>query len=203
MSTAPVPRDPGRDDDPTGMPAGPGDRPHLGSPGWTLVPQRPDWDQDWLAGRAEDEDPGDEEEYEDPDNAPPPGLDDVELAALIAGAREVAADRVRVAEAWARSGHAAAMAAVQAVVAGRRGPGMPGSAESLPGEDASAAAGFAAGKPLDVAPGCAVLALFLQDAGGADDRCAGASDDELLGVICAWDRVEAHASARSMPRWPS
>ena len=66
---------------------------------------------------------------------------------------------------------------------------------SHPGEYASPAAGFASGQPLDVAPGCAVLGSFLADAAGDDDRYAGASDDELLGVICAWDRQEAHASA--------
>ncbi|MGH3230474.1 MAG: hypothetical protein ACRDOA_18195 [Streptosporangiaceae bacterium] len=37
--------------------------------------------------------------------------------------------------------------------AGRRGPGMPGSAESFPGVYVSRASGFASGKPLDVAPG--------------------------------------------------
>ena len=73
---------------------------------------------------------------------------------------------------------------------------MPGSAQTYPGEYASPAAGFASGKPLDTAPGCAVLASFLEDTAGDDDRYAGASDDELLGVICAWDRVEANASAR-------
>jgi hypothetical protein len=52
-----------------------GDYPFLGSPDWTLVPQSPDWDPDFLALAAEDEDPSDEE-YEDPDNAPPAGLDD-------------------------------------------------------------------------------------------------------------------------------
>ena len=36
----------------------------------------------------------------------------------------------------------------------------------------------------------------MEDAGGDDDRYAGASDDELAGVICAEDRVEANASAR-------
>ena len=72
---------------------------------------------------------------------------------------------------------------------------MPGSAETFPGEYTSPAAGFAAGKPLDTAPGCAALASFLEDTAGDDDRYAGASDDELLGVICAWDRVEANASA--------
>jgi hypothetical protein len=38
--------------------------------------------------------------------------------------------------------------------------------------------------------------LFLEEAAGEEDRCGGASDDELAGVICAWDRVEAHASTR-------
>jgi hypothetical protein len=87
MSETPLPRDPGRDDDPSGMPAGPGDHPRLGSPDWRLVPQSPDWDEAWLAARAEDEDPGDPDEYEDPDHAPPPGMDDDQLAALIATCR--------------------------------------------------------------------------------------------------------------------
>ena len=67
---------------------------------------------------------------------------------------------------------------------------MPGSAQSLPGQDAGVAAGFACGQPLDVAPGCATLGLFLEDAAGDQDRYAGVSDEELLGVICGWDRVE-------------
>ena len=195
MSETPVSRDPGQDDDPPGLPAGPGDRPWLGSPDWRLVPQSPDWDEAWLAARADDEYPGDLDEYEDPDNAPPPGLDDDQLAALIAEAREITAEQARAAEGWARLGHTALVAALGAVSAGRRGPGMPGSAESFPGEYVSPAAGFASGKPLDVAPGCATLGSFLEDTAGADDRYAGASDDELLGVICAWDRVEANASA--------
>ena len=196
MSDTPAPRDPGQDDDPPGVPAGPGEHPSLSSPGWTPVPQRPDRDEAWLAARAGDEDPGDPEEYEDPDNAPPPGLDDDQLAALIAEAREVTADQAYAAELAARLGHTAALAAAGAMSAGRRGPGMPGSARTFPGEYASPAAGFASGKPLDVAPGCAVLASFLQDTAGDGDRYAGASDDELLGVICGWDRVEANASAR-------
>ena len=195
MPQEPVPQHPGRDSDPSGGTAGPGDHPWLGSPDWTLVPQRPDWDEAWLAARAEDEDPGGPEEYEDPDNAPPPGLDDDQLAALIAGAREVTAEQVRAAEVAARLGHTAALAAAGAMSAGRRGPGMPGSAQTFPGEYVSRAAGFAAGKPLDLAPGCPVLAQFAGDAAGDDDRYGGASDDELLGVICAWDRAEANACA--------
>jgi uncharacterized protein DUF222 len=41
----------------------------------------------------------------------------------------------------------------------------------------------------------ATLGSFLEDTAGHDDRYVGASDDELLGVICAWDRQEAYASA--------
>jgi hypothetical protein len=77
MSETPVPRDPGQDDDLPGVPAESGARPRLGSPGWRLVPQSADWpawmDEDAHAGDA---DPGDPDEYQDPDNAPLPGLDD-------------------------------------------------------------------------------------------------------------------------------
>ncbi len=47
-------------------------------------------------------------------------------------------------------------------------------------------------------PGCADLALLADAAAGDDDRYEGASDDELIGVLCAWDRVEAHACARQL-----
>ena len=77
MSEAPVPQDPGRDDDPPGA-------------------ERPEWmdEPGYLAAQCED-DPGEgePEEYEDPDNAPPPGMDDAQLAALIAEAREVTAEQ--------------------------------------------------------------------------------------------------------------
>ena len=195
MGETPVPRDPGRDEDPPGMPARPGDHPTLGSPHWRLVPQSPDWDEAYLAATAEDEYPGDLEEYEDPDNAPPAGLDDAQLAALIAEAREITAEQARAAQTAARLGHTAVLAAMESVAAGRRGPGMPGSEQTFPGEYPSPAAGFGSGQPLDVAPGCATLASFLEDAAGDDDRYLGASDDELLGVICGWDRVEANACA--------
>ncbi len=196
MSETPVPRDPGRDEDPPGPPAGPGDHPSLGAPGWRLVPCRPDWDEAYLAAMAEDEDPGDPDLYEDPDNAPPAGLDDAEMAALIAEARENAEERARADADAAARGMTGLLAMIGAVGAGRRGPGMPGSAESFPGDSGSRAAGFASGKPLDTAPGCAALGLFLEDLAGDDDRYAGASDDELQGVVCGWDRVEAAMAAR-------
>jgi hypothetical protein len=45
-------------------------------------------------------------------------------------------------------------------------------------------------------PGCNALAGFAAEAAGDDDAYDGASDDELAGVICAWDRLEAHMAAR-------
>jgi hypothetical protein len=201
MNQEPAPPDPGQEGNLPGVPAGPVDFPELGSPRWRLLPPGTDWMDDaeqraaYLASLADEEEPGDPDKEEDPDNAPPPNLDDAELAALIAEAREVTEDQTRANAHAARLGMTAAMAAVGAAI-GRRGPGMPGSACSFPGEYSGPAAGFATGKPLDVAPGCTALGLFADDAAGDDDRYAGATDDELLGAICAWDRVEAHASAR-------
>ena len=180
MDQGPVPPDPGRDGDPS------------------RVPSWPAWMDDpaYLAARAADEDPGDLDLAEDPDDAPPPDVDEAEL---IAAAAEITAEQARAAAVLAGLGQTATMAAVAAVAAvaaGRRGPGMPGSAESFPGASASRASGFASGKPLDTAPGCVTLAQFAEEAAGDGDRYPGASDDELLGAIAAWDRVEAYASAR-------
>jgi hypothetical protein len=157
-------------------------------------PSCPDWMDDpaYLALRAADEDPGDLD-LDDPDDDPPPDVDPEELATE---AERITADRARAAEVAARLGLTAAMAADAAAAAGRRGPGMPGSAESFPGMYASPASGFASGKPLDTAPGCLALGQFAEEAAGEDDRYPGASDDELAGAICAWDRVEAYASSR-------
>jgi hypothetical protein len=171
MHETPEPQDPGRDENPPGMPpgpgvpAGPGDCPELGSPHWRLVPQTPDWDEAYLAALADDEDSGDPEEYEDPDNAPPPGLNDAKLDALLAQAAEVTAERAQAAEQAARLGHTAVLAAMSAVSAGRRGPGMPGSADTVPGADPSPAAGFGSGQPLDIAAGCATLVLVPGEGG--------------------------------------
>ena len=49
----------------------------------------------------------------------------------------------------------------------------------------------------DVLPGCAQLAVAA-DAAAEDDGFAGVSEAELVGVMCAWDRVEAHAAARKL-----
>jgi hypothetical protein len=83
--------------------------------------------------------------------------------------------------------------AVKAATTGRRGPGQPGSARIFPGESASPAAGFGPGMALDVLPGCPGLAMAADAAAGGGFE--GISEAELVGVMCAWDRVEAHAHA--------
>jgi len=180
MAPGPVPQDPGRDEDPG------------------RVPPWPDWMDDpaYLTARPADGDPGDldlAEDVEDPDDAPVPDVDEDELIAV---ADQITADQARLAAVTARLGLTAAMASDAAVVSGRRGPGMPGSAEPFPGVYASRASGFASGKPLDVAPGSLTLGQFLEEAAGADDRYPGAGDDELAGAVAGWDRVEAYVSSR-------
>ncbi len=88
--------------------------------------------------------------------------------------------------------------AVTAATTGRRGPGQPGSARILPGESASPAAAFGPGMALDLEPGGAGLAVAADAAAGEDGRFTGVSEGELVGIVCAWDRVEAHAAARKL-----
>jgi hypothetical protein len=95
----------------------------------------------------------------------------------------------------AACGETAALAAGASIAMGRRGPGMPGSAEPLAGEYSGPGGAFATGLALDVAPGDPVLLGHAERAAGDDDRFDGVSDDELLGIICAADRCEAAASA--------
>jgi Domain of unknown function (DUF222) len=68
--------------------------------------------------------------------------------------------------------------------------------DAAPGELVNGTSGFAEGNLLDAMPGGGTLAFFAEGAAGDDGRYAGASDDELNGVISAWDRVEAYACAR-------
>ena len=162
-------------------------------PGWGEDPARPDRDPVSAADReawldrlcAQDDDPFDDpQEYWDPEaSAPPPGQDEL-TAGELAGIAEAAADE---------------MLALDAASTGRRGPGQAGSARVFPGESASRAAGFGAGMAWDVAPGCAQLAVAADAAvGGSADSFGGVADHELMGLVCAWDRLEAHMAARKL-----
>ena len=93
------------------------------------------------------------------------------------------------------------MLALDAASTGRRGPGQAGSARVFPGESASRAAGFGTGMAWDVTPGCAQLAVAADAAvagGGPDDSLSGVADHELIGLVCAFDRLEAHMAARKL-----
>src|SRR6476659_9934047 len=150
------------------------------------VPADPGWDEDlawldrdperdcWLDRAREHDEPPGPEEYED--YAP---LTEEELAEI----GEAAAD---------------VLLAVEAAASGRRGPGQPGSARVFPGESSSTAAAFGPGMVFDVLPGCAGLAVAADAAAGEDGGFAEVSEAELVGVVCAWDRVEAHAAARKL-----
>ena len=147
------------------------------------VPADPGWEEDltWLDRDPEREDWQDRAREHDE----PPGEDDGDFEPFtpeeLAEVEQAAADE---------------LLAVKAATTGRRGPGQPGSARVFPGESASPAAAFGPGMPLDVVPGCAGLAVA---ADAADDHgFAGVSEAELVGVLCAWDRVEAHAHARKL-----
>jgi len=66
----------------------------------------------------------------------------------------------------------------------------------VPGERVQWSAGFGKGGDADGLPGGSELGFLADAAAGPDDRYAGATDGELDGAIAAWDRIEAHASAR-------
>ena len=172
--------------------------------GWRPVPPGVDpmadparWEA-WLASSDSDGAPPDPEQdpqwCPDPEDQALPG--DVDLDGLRAESRRIAAAKAaeQAAEAeWAARLPRDAEIPQAGVKAGRRGPGMPGSARRIPGEYAWPAGGFGTGQPLDVAPGGGVLLGFAADAAGDNDRFTGVSDDELAGVIGALDRAEATA----------
>jgi Domain of unknown function (DUF222) len=63
---------------------------------------------------------------------------------------------------------------------------------------AGPAAGFASSNELDTMSPCVTLTGFADDVTGPDGRCDGASDDQLIGVLRAWDRLESWAAGRKL-----
>jgi hypothetical protein len=180
MPRRPAAEGSGRDEDPAREP---------GEPVPTADPMtEADW-QAWCDSAKGEDEPPDPDEMEDPESAVAWECD---LDAVVAECRRITAEEAAAGARAARLG----LAGGQPVALARRGPGEPGSAQRAPGEFLSRAAGFAAGMLLDTMPGCGALAGFAAEAAGDDDRYDGAGDDEVAGVIAAWDRVEAHAAAR-------
>ena len=79
----------------------------------------------------------------------------------------------------ARRGLLGALAA-EAMTRGRRGPGQPGSARRVPGWSDSSAGGSA-------------LLGFAERVADDEERLGGATDDEIVELICALDQAEASA----------
>jgi Domain of unknown function (DUF222) len=122
----------------------------------------------------------DEEDWdgEDPDSSCPRAYIGVPLREILAeaGARE--AEQAPAPEAWG------AGFLPREVRAAHPSPGPAG--------------GFASGGPLDAAPPDPVVAAFAEDVTGPGGRCAGTTDDELIGVLRAWQRQESRAAARKL-----
>src|SRR5215470_6458166 len=78
--------------------------------------------------------------------------------------------------------------------AGLPSGGRRGDAGGPRGRDPRLAA-FARGGPGDVCPPDAELAAALEELSGPDWRCAGATDDQLVGLLGRWQAVESWAAA--------
>jgi uncharacterized protein DUF222 len=150
--------------------------------------------EEWLAWDGdEDEPPAFCEDDLDPEGSGLPW--DEDLAAIVAETDQVMAGRAADAEFLARAETAelaGALLADEARKRGPRGPGLPGSAERIPGVWSGPAGGFGSGECLDVAAGSAALHGFVERAVDSG-RLGEASDDEVIGLITAADRVEASA----------
>jgi hypothetical protein len=147
-------------------------------------------DADWaasLVSRDDEVEPDDPDAEEDLNSGMPGQFTGVPMTELIEDAREVSAAEAR-AKALAGAG------LLGSISAARRGPGYSGPAQ--PGEYANPTGALAEGGALDTATPCGTLALFLEDVAGADGLYAGASDDEVMGAVAAWDRVMSYATGR-------
>jgi hypothetical protein len=197
MHPEPAPSDPGRDEDPAERDPEPDNPMNYEAVPWEPVVTRPDpmteEEQQALLDAVTDQDAPWWLEEADPDPQEDSPPEECDLEQIDAQCRQIAEDQASAAATAARLG---ATGALGAIAAARRGPGQPGSARRFPGEYPGRAAQFATGMLFDVMPGCPELAGFADAAAGADDRFESACDDEVLGVLCAWDRVQAHAAAR-------
>jgi hypothetical protein len=79
----------------------------------------------------------------------------------------------------------------------RRDPGLPDGAACVPGRDAHLA-GFAKGGEWDACPPSASLAVALEAASGPGWRCAGASREEMFGLLRQWQALESRAAAAKL-----
>jgi hypothetical protein len=114
--------------------------------------------EEWLSWDVEEDEPPDFDEDDlDPEGSALPW--DEDLAAIVAETDQIARERAADAAYMGRPQTAELAGAVLADEArkrGPRGPGLPGSAERIPGVSSGPAGGFGAGECLDTAAGSAV-----------------------------------------------
>ena len=165
------------DREPSPGPPGPQD------PGWPLRGVTPDWadEAEWArmcAGRGEEPEPPDldEEFYADPDHGAPGAWAELPAEALAARAQAAADEEARRA---------------RLIAAGLDGDAHRRGDPPRPGIPAGPAAGFGQGQPLDaLAPSTALSGLA--DEGSGEDRAfTDVTDDELMGLIGARQRLAA------------
>ena len=147
-------------------------------PGWPLRGVTPDWadEAEWArmcAGRGEEPEPPDldEEFYGDPDHGAPGQWAELPPEVLAARAAEEAAVRARL------------------IAAGLDGDAHRRGALPRPGIPMGPAAGFGQGQPLDALAPTTALSGLADEASGEDRAFTGVSDDELMGLIGARQRL--------------
>ena len=151
------------------------------SPGWPLRGVTPDWvdDAEWArmcAVRGDEPEPPDPEEefYADPDHGPP-------------GVWEELAPEAAAARAQAAAEEAALRARL--IAAGLDGDAHRRGAPPRPGIPAGPAAGFGQGQPLDALAPSTALSGLADEASGEDRAFTDVTDDELMGLIGARQRL--------------
>ena len=152
-------------------------------PGWPLRGVTPDWadEAEWArmcAARGEEPEPPDpdEEFHADPDHGPAAEWEDVPAEVLAARAAEEAALRARL------------------IAAGLDGDGHRRGYPPRPGIPAGPAAGFGQGCPLDALAPSTILSGLADEAAGEGRAFTGVSDDELMGLIGARQRLAGGSS---------
>ena len=78
-----------------------------------------------------------------------------------------------------------------------RDSGSPGGSAAAPGRDPRLAR-FAEGGPGDTCPPSAELAAVVEELSGPEWRCAGATDEELIGLLGRWDAIGSWAEAAKL-----
>ncbi len=155
-------------------------------PGWPLRGVTPDWADEAEWGRmcaARGEEAGlpdlDEEFFSDPDHGAPGQWEELPAEVLAARAQAAAGQEARRA---------------RLIAAGLDGDGHRRGYPPRPGIPAGPAAGFGQGCPLDALAPSTILSGLADEAAGEGRAFTGVSDDELMGLIGARQRLAGGSS---------